>query len=306
MNLRTVIFWSHLTAGVIAGLVILVMSVTGTLLMYEQQLIEWSDRGFHHVAPAGGEGRLAVETLLERVREQRPDQTPTAITLRSDPAAPAAITLGRTTVYADVYAGRVLGEPTTDVRRVMTELRAWHRWLSMDGERRALGKAISGWSNAIFLAIVFSGMYLWMPRKWNWKSIRAVATFRPGLRGKARDFNWHNVIGIWSAIPLAIVVATAMPISFRWANALVYNIVGESVPAAGGGGETGAARAAERKGAPAPHDRCRQPECALEHSGNSRCRAGAASTCVFRPPPRRPPFLRSTVAMADSRSTARP
>ena len=51
-------------------------------------------------------------------------------------------------------------------------------------------------------------------------------------RGKARDFNWHNVVGIWSAVPLAIVVATAMPISFPWANALVYRIVGETPPAA--------------------------------------------------------------------------
>jgi uncharacterized iron-regulated membrane protein len=55
--------------------------------------------------------------------------------------------------------------------------------------------------------------------------------FRTGLRGKARDFNWHNVIGIWTAVPLAIIVATAAPISFPWANALVYRIAGETPPA---------------------------------------------------------------------------
>jgi uncharacterized iron-regulated membrane protein len=242
MNLRPVIFWSHLAAGVTAGLVILVMSVTGTLLMYERQLVEWSDRGYRSEAPPGVREPLPVETLLERVREQRPGEAPTAVALRSDPAAPAAITFGKTTLYADVYTGHVLGEPSTDVRRVMTELRSWHRWMSLDGDRRALGKSISGWSNAVFLAIVISGMYLWMPRKWSWKSVRAITVFRGGLRGKARDFNWHNVIGIWSAVPLAIVVATAMPISFRWANALVYTIAGESVPAPAGGGEGAAAR----------------------------------------------------------------
>jgi len=240
MNLRPVIFWSHLAAGVTAGVVILIMSVTGTLLMYERQLVDWSDRGYRSEAPLGVRDRLPVETLLERVREQR-SEAPTAVTLRSDPAAPAAITFGKTTLYADVYTGHVLGGPSTDVRRVMTELKAWHRWMSLDGDRRAVGKSISGWSNMVFLAIVLSGMYLWMPRKWSWKSVRAVMVFRGGLRGKARDFNWHNVIGIWSAVPLAIVVATAMPISFRWANALVYAVAGESVPAPAGGGE-GAAR----------------------------------------------------------------
>jgi uncharacterized iron-regulated membrane protein len=251
MRLRTVLFWSHLTAGVIAGVVILVMSLTGVLLTYERQLIEWSDRGFRSEPPAGGARRLSIEGLLARAQEQRPGQPPTAITLRADASAPAAVAFGQTTVYLDAYSGQLLGQPTTDVRWLMSRLRAWHRWVAMEGENRALGKAISGWSNVAFLCIVLSGMYLWIPRKWSWQSVRAVLTFKRGLRGKARDFNWHNVIGIWSAVPLAIVVATAMPISFSWANALVYRIVGESVPGAAGGGE--GAAAANRPGAEATH-----------------------------------------------------
>ena len=44
MKLRTLIFWPHLVAGITAGVVILVMSVTGVLLTYERQLIAWSDK----------------------------------------------------------------------------------------------------------------------------------------------------------------------------------------------------------------------------------------------------------------------
>ena len=54
--------------------------------------------------------------------------------------------------------------------------------------------------------------------------------FRGGLAPKARDFNWHNVIGVWSAIPLAIVVAGAVPISYPWASNLVYRLVGDTPP----------------------------------------------------------------------------
>ena len=43
-----------------------------------------------------------------------------------------------------------------------------------------------------------SGFYLWFPRKWTWQHVRAVMLFSGKLRGKARDFNWHNVIGFWS------------------------------------------------------------------------------------------------------------
>jgi uncharacterized iron-regulated membrane protein len=230
MTFRRVLFWAHLTAGVCAGLVILTMSFTGVLLMYERQLIEWSDRHYRSVAPQDGASRLSVEALLVQAAEHRPDQRATAITLRSDRDAPAAVTLGQSTVYQDVYSGRLLGEPTTGVRAAVSELRVWHRYMALDGDSRPLGKAISGWANLLFLFIVLSGMYLWIPRVVNWRAVRAVVFFRRGLPGKARDFNWHNVIGIWSAVPLAIVVATATPISFTWANALVYRLVGEAPP----------------------------------------------------------------------------
>jgi len=63
------------------------------------------------------------------------------------------------------------------------------------------------------------------------KYLRNVIWFRRGLPAKARDFNWHNVIGFWSAIPLFIIVLSGVVISYTWAGNLVYRIVGETPPA---------------------------------------------------------------------------
>jgi uncharacterized iron-regulated membrane protein len=230
VKLRTLLFWAHLTAGLTAGIVILTMSATGVLLTYERQLIEWSDRGYHSVPPTPDARRLAIEALLARAREQRPDRAPTSIALRSDAKAPAALAVGQTTVYQDVYSGELLGEASAGVRGAMGRIRAWHRWLAMEGEQRASGKAVTGWANLVFLFILLSGLYLWIPRRWNRQNVRAVMLFRRGLHGKARDFNWHNVIGIWCAVPLTIIVACAAPMSFPWANAFVYRIAGDAVP----------------------------------------------------------------------------
>jgi uncharacterized iron-regulated membrane protein len=71
---------------------------------------------------------------------------------------------------------------------------------------------------------------LWLPRKWRWPNVRAILFFRGGLNGKARDFNWHNVIGIWCAIPLVVVVATAVAMSYPWANNALYRITGNQPP----------------------------------------------------------------------------
>ena len=242
MKLRTLIFWPHLVAGVAAGLVILVMSVTGALLTYERQLLAWSDSHLRSVPPSAGAPRLPVEALLETVRREHPELAPTSLTVGSAADAPAILAVPQRTLYVDAYSGRLLGAGSQSLRRFMSETRAWHRWLAVDGDSRPIARAITGWSSLIFLCILVSGAYLWFPRKWTWPQIRSVVFFNRKATGKARDFNWHNVIGAWSAIPLFIVVLAGLPISFQWANALVYRVAGERPPAPRGGREGGAGR----------------------------------------------------------------
>jgi uncharacterized iron-regulated membrane protein len=244
MKLRSFIFWPHLVAGVTAGLVIFLMCVTGVLLTYERQLIAWADSGFHSMKPASDARPLTLDVLLQRLRDTHPDLTPTTVTVRSDEDAAVAVVAGQRTLYVDRYSGSVVGEASRrGVRKFMADLRAWHRWLAIEGDGRPLARAITGWSNFLFLCIVCSGFYLWFPRKWTWAQIRSVVIFNPGARGKARDFNWHNVIGSWCVVPLFIVVLSAMPISFGWFNALVYRAVGETPPAPAGGGRGAEGRA---------------------------------------------------------------
>ena len=131
---------------------------------------------------------------------------------------------------------------------------AWHRYLALEGASRATGKMITGAANLGFLFLVVSGLYLWFPRVWTWLQFKNVLWFRRGLAPKARHFNWHNAIGFWSAVPLAIVVAGALPISYPWASNLVYRLAGDS-PAAGSG-RTGASASNRRP--PYSTRRCRR------------------------------------------------
>jgi uncharacterized iron-regulated membrane protein len=257
MTLRPIIFWSHLVAGVTAGIVILIMSFTGVVLMYERQMIAWSDRQFRSAPSSPGAARLPIDTVVARVREAQPDQALTAVTVNSDPLAPIAIAAGRRTFFADAYSGAVLGERSRNgLREFLATVREWHRWLAMSGDNRPIAKAITGWANALFLFVVVSGFYIWLPRVWTRASVRAVALFNGRLSGKARDFNWHNAIGLWCCVPLFFVVITAMPISFPWANALIFRAVGEAPPSpappGGGGAPPAGQRAARRSQQPSP------------------------------------------------------
>jgi uncharacterized iron-regulated membrane protein len=106
----------------------------------------------------------------------------------------------------------------------------WHRWLGREGAGRATGKAVTGLANLLFLFMVISGLYLWFPRSLTWPQVKQVLWFRRGLPSKARDFNWHNVIGFWCCVPLFFVVLAGVVISYPWASDLVYRAAGEAPP----------------------------------------------------------------------------
>ena len=247
MKLRTLLFWPHLIAGVVAGAVILVMSVTGVLLTYERQLVDWSNRDYQSQPAAAGAPRMAIEDVVATFAQSRPLAV-SSVAVGAEASDPVVISAGVQTFYVDAYSGRVLGEGRQGMRQFLSDVRAWHRWLALEGDSRVTARAVTGWSNVAFLFIVVSGLYLWFPRRWTWQHVRPVMMFTRGARGKARDFNWHNVIGAWCLVPLFIVVLSAVPISFPWGNDLVYRAMGEEPPArrGGGPGERVAARAAAR------------------------------------------------------------
>lgn len=230
MNVRKIFFWLHLTAGVLAGIVVLIMSLTGVLLMYEQQIIAWADREYR-VTPGTDDKPLPLETFLERVQQER-GGAPASVVLRSDPVLPVSLTFATNTVFADPYTGKLLGEGSQGVRKFFRFVTDWHRWLGQQGESRATGRAITGACNLAFLFIVMSGFYLWWPRQWTWRHLRPVTWFRGGLTGKARDFNWHNVIGLWCAVPLFLIVISGAVISYPWATNLIYRLTGDTPPPA--------------------------------------------------------------------------
>lgn len=214
--------------GITASLVVFIMAVSGVLLMYERQMIAWADRGFHSSPPPGAL-RAGPEALLAEIAKSE-KTPPVTLTLHAEPTAPAEAVFGRRVIYLDAYSAHILGEGSSSIRRFFQVVTEWHRYLGREGESRPLGRAITGACNLAFLLLAVTGMYLWLPRTWSWPGVRAVIWFRRGLAGKARDFNWHNAIGIWSAVPLVFIIVGAAVISYPWATNLIYTLTGSAPP----------------------------------------------------------------------------
>lgn len=238
--LRKAVFWIHLCCGVAAGLVILMMSFTGVVLTYERQLLARQDKASYFQEPDVGEVRLPVDALLE-LAETNSRITPTVITLASDPAAPAVLREGRSdSVHMNPYTGNIYTPHDPALDEFFGTMTGLHRWFNISGENRSTARAITGISNLMFLFLVISGIYLWLPPVFRWSAMRLRLWFHPNARNAAaRDFNWHHVFGIWAAIPLVVIVATATVFNYQWANNLVYQLAGDAPPQRGSGSTQG-------------------------------------------------------------------
>ena len=293
------------------------MSVTGGLLAYERQIIAWADTREYAVAPpSAGAPRLSIEAIIANVsRSASRGRAITTVTVRADSGAPVSLAAGPRTLFVNPYTGLVMGEGAPGVRallprgdRLASGARVCRRTApDRPRDHRRLQPGVPLHHRQRHL--------LWWPRTRTRRQLRSITMFNGSLHGKARDFNWHNVIGFWSAIPLFVIVLGSAMISYPWASDLVYRLVGEAPPAPSAAAALatlprqrperpwqcerrrracGAARRARRRRG--------SIRCWLERS--SRSPAGAASAFACRPPQRRRSSSPSTAARAASRTNA--
>lgn len=215
---RQILFWLHLACGLVAGLMIGLMSFTGAALAFEKEIVAWAGRDVRHVAPpSAGATRLSLDDMVKRVRAARPELRPTNVVVSSDSQNAVAVSAGKEDVfYVNPWSGKVRPEGAEGMRRFMSAVKSWHRTLGREGDQRAVGAAITGICNAALLVLTVTGLCLWWPRAWSWRGLRTMAWFNFSLTGKARDWNWHNAIGLWSAPVLIVLTATALPMSYEW------------------------------------------------------------------------------------------
>ncbi len=224
--IRAVIFWLHLVVAVVAGVVVLMLAATGVVLSLEETVTGLAERRYAVAAPAGAV-RLSPEEIAGAA-----GFTATSLSYRSDPRAPVRVHEGQNR-YArvDPYTGRVLATGPGGLERFFESVHNWHRWFNVSGGSVRRARAVTGAFNLAFLFLLLTGPILWLPRPFTRRAFAKAFLFRRGERGTRRDLNWHQVVGIWSVLPLAVIAATGVTSSYPAVGDRVYPIVGKVVPA---------------------------------------------------------------------------
>lgn len=229
---RRVLFWAHLSCGVSAGVLILVMSATGTLLTYERQMIASKVAG--NRVELAQTPALGADQLARIATEAAPPDSQISLVFDADPAMPVTASLGRESLLLHPQTGVLLPDAAAGTRAFFQKIKEWHRRLG--GESRSVRANLMDLANLLFVFIILSGIYLWLPAVWRWRTLRGLMLFKTRyINGKTRDFNWHHVMSFWMLVPLFLIALSGVVISYSWAGNLVYALYGETAPQRGGG-----------------------------------------------------------------------
>ena len=245
---RKTFFWLHLVVGLAVGLGVAVLATTGLLMSFEHPIVAWAERADGRPTdgkPPTVERAWTVQRLLQSAAAASPEVTPTALTAYADLTRPVQVQLGRErVVYLNNFTGGVVGQGAPRLRAFFRTDEDVHRWLALNGTGRAWGRNTMGVACLGFTVLIVSGLWLWVPKTFRWRAVKPVLVPSVKLRGKPRDWNWHNVAGIWLMLPLLVITLTGTIIGYSWASGLLFRAVGEAPPAprgegprGGGGGE---------------------------------------------------------------------
>ena len=102
-----------------------------------------------------------------------------------------------------------------------------HRWL-LD-PTRAVGKLVVGISTVFFIVILISGLFIWLPKKWNKIKNNLVIKKNGNFARKVLDL--HRVWGVYTLIMLLVMCFTGLMWSFEgYRNVVTSTITVGRVP----------------------------------------------------------------------------
>ena len=211
----------HLWLGVSSGLVVFIVALTGSLLVFEEELEPVINKSFHVVRVPERAKRLPLDNITAIACNAFPDNKLTRIIIEKQDERTVLFGFGLgkkekeiLTVAVNPYTGKIVGSRNEQDTFFEVVLRL-HRYLCM-GET---GKIITGISCVCFLIIMITGLVMWWPNRKN-KSQR----FRVKWNASFKRLNWdlHAVFGFYVMPFIFLIALTGLVWSYKWVNNLIY------------------------------------------------------------------------------------
>ena len=192
--IRKIAFQVHLWIGLGIGLYVVLLSLTGSALVFRREL----DRAFGPNRPARDPARqfMSVEALTEAARRAYPDYTieNVGVIQRRFPVIEMDLTRNGETIEREfsAYTGEDLGDPFPPQSEWLLWVVNLHDDLLLTAEQR--GRFWNGIGSILATLLCITGAIVWWPGVASW---RRALSIRRKSSWKRFTFDLHSALGFW-------------------------------------------------------------------------------------------------------------
>lgn len=204
------VLFIHRWLGLISGLVVFILGITGCLFVFQHEISEWvrHDTFYADEVPADRE-TLPVEELQAKAADalgvehlpyglsayNNPDRNWSAMNYETgvDSWFYFGSMKDYKTAYINPYTGEIEGiiNEKKDFFQIVKGIH-WSLLLATP-----IGQPIVTWSTVVFLVLLISGMILWWPKKWSRAGKQKSFKIKWGSSWRRINYDLHNVLGFY-------------------------------------------------------------------------------------------------------------
>lgn len=225
--IKSGILWLHKWLGIITGIIVFILSLTGCVYTFQDELKLWAYPEKYFITGASiSSPPLPLSTLLSNAQHSldkgqkitrvdlypAKDRTWIFRAMKTDEQAFGHWNYFRyyKRVFINPYTGQVqeVENTKTEFFQVVLQL---HLNLLLG---KKYGHALVSWSVALFIVILLSGIVLWWPKQWKGKNFRRSFWVDTKVKWKRLNHDLHNVIGFYSLFLALTFAITGLAFAF--------------------------------------------------------------------------------------------
>lgn len=216
---KKAILFVHRWLGFISGLVVFIVSITGCLFCFQDE-IQDALYNYRHVEVQNNP-YIAPSLLKAEALKGRKGATASYIYYYGiDRPAGVLVSVpkqGLLYVYLNPYTGKIIHteSPATNFFIIVEYI---HLYLLLPAK---VGQMVVGVSVIVFIVLMITGIVLWWPKR---KSDRKRSfTIKWGGRWRRVNYDLHNVLGFYATSVAIILAITGLSIAYDWVREGIYN-----------------------------------------------------------------------------------
>jgi uncharacterized iron-regulated membrane protein len=206
-NFKNIIRNIHLWLGLATGLVVIIISITGALYIFEEEIREATQKDFRYVT-LQQKPFIGLDRVILSFEKLSPKDQLRLIRIEDgSPNATVEITTKKAVVYYfNPYDATLVKKGGEDWLEVVEHI---HTSLLLG----KTGEFIMNWSVVIFVLMLITGLVLWFPGQM--RLLKQSLSIKRKASFKRLNYDLHNVLGFYASVVLLVTALSGLYFAFK-------------------------------------------------------------------------------------------